>query len=276
MDNIFEEYNISHDDRHVFSTSQEFHSFVQESFTRWQNSGAQYIGVLEITKEVMPQIDQIRSELPLLRLYHDTSFDRLVIKFVGVREEIAIREFGIQFTENCLAIGITRYDLLNIGAGRKQSADGFRHKEPNDSFGPKNTRPSERDLPTMAIEVDRSENLSKLRNDAHFWLTRTDRKARVVILIHIQADNKMLHVEHWELAQRDPSGICTDASPAKLQEFDLGLSEETIFVNPSSASLDITTELLFDSVPSIVTKDTLTIGTDRLIAFAREYFGKTK
>lgn len=276
MDNIFEEYNISHDDRHIFSTSQEFRSFVQESFTRWQNGGAQYIGVLEVTKEVMPQVDQSRDELPLLRLHHDTSFDRLVIKFVGCREEIAIKEFGIQFTENYLAIGITRYDLFSIGAGRKQSADGVRSKEPNDSFGPKNTRPSERDLPTLTIEVDHSESLSQLRNDAHFWLTRTDRKIRVVILIHVQADNRILHVEHWGLAQRDPSGTSTDASPAKLQESDLGLSEGTISVNPSSASLDIATELLFDSVPSIVTKETLAIGTDRLIAFAREYFGKTK
>lgn len=37
--------------------------------------------------------------------------------------------------------------------------------------GLKNTRKLETDLPTLAVEVDSSDSLAQLRNDARFWLT---------------------------------------------------------------------------------------------------------
>lgn len=88
--------------------------------------------------------------------------------------------------------------------------------------------------------------LNQLRNSAQFWLTHTDRQVRVVIQIHIQADNKMLHIGHWEIIPRELSRAPEDAKPAKLQDLDLCLlSDGTVSVHPPSASLDIDTELLF-------------------------------
>lgn len=276
-DNILEEYNIDHGNRHDFTTYQKFRSFLQKSYTTWRNGGPQYIAVLGVTRDVLSQIDQNRFKLPRMRLYHDASFERLIIKFVGSRHEIVVREFTAEFMEHCQAIGITRYDLYTIGPGRKASVDTNRSKEPDEAFRPKNTRTYEACYPTLCIEVGRSESLNQLRNDARFWLTHTDRQVRVVILIHIQADNKMLHIEHWEMVQRSLSRTREDAMPTNLQEFDLCLlGDGTVSANPPSASLDIATELLFDIVPHCVTKDTVTIAPNRLIAFAHEYFRTSK
>lgn len=96
----------------------------------------------------------------------------------------------------------------------------------------------------------------------------TDGKFRVVILIHIHADNQSIHLEHWEMNEDD--------TPAKLQELDLSrLVNSSISVIPPTATLDVATELLFDVVPEHVTGKTVFIPTDSLISFAREYFSIT-
>lgn len=110
--------------------------------------------------------------------------------------------------------------------------------------------------------------MAQLRNDAYFWLTNTDGKVRVVIVIYIHADNQSLHLEHREMGE--------DGMPGKLQELDLSrLANGSISAIPPTATLDVATELLFDVVPEHVTGKTISIPTDGLISFAREYFGIT-
>ena len=148
-----------------------------------------------------------------------------------------------------------------------------RSKEPDEVLRPKNTRQYALCFPTLVVEVGRSESPGKLRNDAQFWLTHTDREVHVVILIHIRADNRQLHLEHWELLHRDLSCTRQSATPTKLQELDLRLQNDgTVSVNPSSATLDIATQLLFNIVSPSVTNDTITIGPNELQSFGYDYF----
>ena len=142
---------------------------------------------------------------------------KLTIKSVGPRHEIAASEFLGELLEHCRMIDISRHDLFFIGSGRMASRHTNRSKEPEEALRPKNTRLYALCFPTLVVEVGRSESLGQLRNDAHFWLTHTDQQVRVVILIHIQADKKKVHLEHWELLQRDLSRAPQHAKPTKLQ-----------------------------------------------------------
>jgi len=64
---------------------------------------------------------------------------------------------------------------------------------------------------------------------------------------------------------------------AKFQAFDLShLANGSISVIPPTATLDVATELLFDVVPNHITGKTVSIPTNRLISFAREYFNFTQ
>ena len=158
----------------------------------------------------------------------------------------------------------------------RNRTDG-QQEQPDEALRPKNTRQYASCFPTLVVEVGRSESLGQLRNDAHFWLTHTDREVRVVILIHIHANNRKLHLERWELLQRNLSRTRQSAKLTKLQELDLCLlNDGTVSVNPASATLDITTQSLFDIVPPGVTNDMITIGANELLAFAYEYFTISK
>lgn len=230
-----------------------------------------------MTSDVLSIVDENRHKFLVMRMDHDLPSQKLIIKLVGPRHEIAAREFLGGFVEQCRMIGISRHDLLFIGSGRMASRHSNRSKEPDEALRPKNTRQYASCFPTLVVEVGRSESLGQLRNNAHFWLTHTDREVHVVILIHIRADNRQLHLEHWELLHRDLSRTRQSATPTKLQELDLRLQNDgTVSVNPSSAMLDIATQLLFDIVPPSVTNDTITIGPNELLSFGCDYFTISK
>lgn len=83
--------------------------------------------------------------------------------------------------------------------------------------------------------------------------------------------------QYWQKIQRELPRTPGDTNPTKLQEFGLCLlSNGTVSANPSSASLDIATGLLLDIVPHGVTKDSITISSNRFIAFAHEYVHQNK
>lgn len=276
-ENILGDYNIGHGNRHDFTTYNKFSSFLHRCVKAWENGGPQYIGVLGVTSDVLSIIEENRYKFPVMRMDHDLPSQKLIIKLVGPRHEIAAREFLGEFLEQCWMIGISRRDLFFIGSGRMASRNTNRSKEPDEALRPKNTRKYASCFPTLVIEVGRSESLGQLRNDAHFWLTHTDREVRVVILIHIHANNRKLHLERWELVQHNLSRTRQSAKPTKLQELDLCLlNDGTVSVNPASATLDIATQLLFDIVPPGVTNDTVTIGANELLAFAYDYFDISK
>lgn len=276
-DNILGDYNICHGNRHDFTTYNKFFTFLQRCVKAWENGGQQYIGVRGVTSDVLSIIEENRYKFPVMRVDHDLASQKLIIKLVGPRHEIVAREFLGELLEQCRMIGISRHDLFFIGSGQMASRHSNRSKEPDEALRPKNTRRYASCFPTLVVEVGRSESLGQLRNDAHFWLTHTDREVHVVILIYIHADNRQLHLEHWELLQRDLSRTRQSAKPTNLQELDLCLlNDGTVSVNPSSATLDIATQLLFDIVPPSVTKDTVTIGPNELLSFGYEYFTISK
>ncbi|ODM22126.1 hypothetical protein SI65_02972 [Aspergillus cristatus] len=158
-----------------------------------------------------------------MRLYHDASSNRLIIKFVKTGHNIAARQFLAELMEGCQAVGITRKDFYAIGSGRHECATN-RSKEPDESFKQRATRPYYDDKPTLAVEIDFSARLKQLRNDADFWLTHTNRQVKVVILIHINRDNKSLHIEQWQMQ--------STYRPAKAQNFDIVSNNGAISVQP--------------------------------------------
>lgn len=182
---------------------------------------------------------QITSHAPLPRcLCRETDH-----KVCGCRHEIVVREFTVEFMKRCQEIGITRYEILLLERGAWPVST---------QIGPRNQmRHSDRKILGPMKQASRLCALKlairNLKSTAQwcfffffFWLAHTDRQVRVVILIHIQADNKMLHAEHWEIINRDLFRTAEGAFPTKFQEFNLCLlADSTISAGPSSTSLDI-------------------------------------
>ncbi|ODM22155.1 hypothetical protein SI65_03001 [Aspergillus cristatus] len=132
--NFIEDYNITHSNRHQYANYLKFRDFVEASFRKFKDGGSSYIAILGFSREILAQIDDNRSKLPLFRVFYDSSLESLILKFVGPEHEIAKHELSFEFMENAQLAGITRFDLFTIGCGRKDSADTTRAKEPDEAF----------------------------------------------------------------------------------------------------------------------------------------------
>lgn len=118
-ENIFDTYNVTLSDCDVLVGYQNLHSWIQQSVRKFEGGGPQYVAVDGVTISVLEQIDKNRSRLPNMRLYHDASSNRLLIKFVKTDHNVAASQFlaelmeGCQ-AERCQAVGITRKDFYSL------------------------------------------------------------------------------------------------------------------------------------------------------------------
>jgi hypothetical protein len=60
----------------------------------------------------------------------------------------------------------------------------------------------EDEWPSFVIEVGVSESLAMLRRDAAFWITNSDGKTRIVILLSIDRRDRQILVERWKEVPR--------------------------------------------------------------------------
>lgn len=100
---------------------------------------------------------------------------------------MAFTGFRAMFEEHCRNVGISRYDLKSMGSRRHLGIT--QAKEPDESYKPSN-RTSVTDKPSFVVEVGLSETMNELRTDAHFGLSQTNGKTRLVLLIHIKRNEK--------------------------------------------------------------------------------------
>jgi hypothetical protein len=90
--------------------------------------------------------------------------------------------------------------LLPTGSGRF-GCRGGRSKEADIGYKPR-ARDMEDDWPSFVVEVGVSESLAMLRRDAAFWITNSDGRTRIVLVLSVNWRDQRILVERWEEVPR--------------------------------------------------------------------------
>jgi hypothetical protein len=101
--------------------------------------------------------------------------------------------------------------------------------------------------PSFVIEVGVSESLAMLRSDAAFWITKSDGRTRIVIVLSINQRRQQFSIERWEEVPRTrPIRSTANYSriPGLMQSLTLNAD-----VDYDGASLVIPAKKVFDIVP---------------------------
>jgi hypothetical protein len=149
----------------------------------------QYLVFTSVSQESLDEIDRIPRRGWLLRM---TILD-------DGREESVAHEFTLMFDMKLVLLGV-RTSIVATGSGRFGRPAG-RSKEADIGYKPC-SRDMEDEWLSFVIEVGVSESLAMLRRDAAFWITNSDGKTRIVILLSIDRRDRQILVERWKEVPR--------------------------------------------------------------------------
>ncbi|CAK9857020.1 unnamed protein product [Sphagnum jensenii] len=160
----------------------------------------QYLAFTSVSQESLDEIDRTREErrgwLPRMTILYDGREKILIVKLmVGVMHEGVAREFASMFEAKLFLLDV-RSSLLAAGSGRFVRRGG-RSKEADNGYKPR-SRPMIDDWRSFVVEVGVSESLAMLRRDAAFWITNSDGRTCIVIVLSVNQRDQQILVERWE------------------------------------------------------------------------------
>jgi hypothetical protein len=164
----------------------------------------QYLAFTNVSQESLDEIDRIREEkqgwLPRMTILYDGREEILIIKLpAGVLYCGVVHEFASMFHEKFFRLGVCA-SLVATGCGRFGRRGG-RSKEADVGYKPI-SRHMVDEWPSFVIEVGVSESLAMLRSDAAFWITKSDGRTRIVIVLSINQRRQQFSIERWEEVPR--------------------------------------------------------------------------
>jgi hypothetical protein len=227
----------------------------------------QYLAFTSVSQESLDEIDRIREErrgwLSRMTILYDGREEILIVKLmVGVMHEAAAHEFATMFDLKLGLLGV-RESLKAIGFARF-GCRGGRSKEADISYKPRSRR-SPDEWPSFVIEVGVSESRAELRRDAAFWITNSDGRTRIVIVLSINRRDWQILVERWEEVPRTrPNRSIGNYSriPGLMQS--MTLNAGAMYNGPP---LEIPAEKLFDGLPQNIPQGEFLFTADRLNLF---------
>jgi len=227
----------------------------------------QYLAFTSVSKESLDEIDRIREErrgwLPRMTILYDEREEVLIVKImVGVMHEGVAREFALMFDLK-LALLDVRASLPATGSARFGRRGG-RSKEADVGYKPRSRRMEDK-WPSFVIEVGVSESLAMLRRDAAFWITNSDGRTRIVIVLSVNRRDWRILVERWEeVPRRRPNGSTANYSriPGLMQS--LTLNADVKYAGPP---LEIPAEKLFDGLPQNIPEGEFLFTPNKLNVF---------
>ena len=158
--------------------------------------GTTYVVFLNVTKDDLVKVERSRHNLPIIRIFYDSSMELLIVKLmVGKAHGWVGTLFAELLREKVRSRCGSMRALYNMGAFRCTSAMG-REKEPDVALVSK-SRKLELDWPSCVIEVGVPETIAALKNDAYFRIRHSGGLTRVVILIAVDIWSKLLTIERW-------------------------------------------------------------------------------
>ncbi len=227
----------------------------------------QYLAFTNVSQESLDEIDRIREErrgwLPRMTILYDGREEILIIKLpAGVLYCGVVHEFASMFHEKFFCLGV-RASLVATGCGRFGRRGG-RSKEADIGYKPI-SRHMVDEWPSFVIEVGVSESLAMLRSDAAFWITKSDGRTRIVIVLSINQRRQQFSIERWEEVPRTrPIRSIANYSriPGLMQS--LTLNADIEYDGPS---LEIPAEKLFDGLPQNIPGGEFLFTPDNLNVF---------
>ncbi len=210
----------------------------------------QYLAFTSVSQESVDEIDRVREErrgwLPRMTILYDGREEILIVKLmVGVMHEVSAREFARMFEAKLLRLNVSA-SLLATGSARCGRRGG-RSKEADVSYTPL-SRPLEDDAwPSLVIEAGVSESLAMLRTDAAFWITNSDGRTRIVIVLSVNRRDRQILVERWE---EDPR-IRPNRSTANYSRIPRLIQSLTLNAGVTYVGLpfEIPAQKVFDNLP---------------------------
>jgi hypothetical protein len=198
-----------------------------------------------------------------MTILYDGREEILIVKLmVGVMHEGVAHEFASMFDMKLVLLGI-RTSILATGSARFGRPSG-RSKEANVSYKPC-SHDCEDDWPSFVIEVGVSQSLAMLRRDVAFWITNSDRRTRIVIVLSINWRDRRILVERWEeVPRRRPDRYTANYRPIPGLMQSLTLNTDVEYDNPS---LEISVEKLFDGLPQNIPGGKFLFTPDNLNVF---------
>jgi hypothetical protein len=202
----------------------------------------------------------------------DEGEEILIVKLMaGAAHDISIAEFERVFSEHLTGVGIPGNALVGRRTAR-YGGTGSRSKEPDGSYKPRATRPGLNDAPSFVIECGVSQSMNNLRNDAHFWLTRSNGRTRLVLLISIDVTRQIVKMERWEnRANTRPiraSSALRATRPTCIQRLTINNTRSQV----TGAPLILPASLIFDVLPPNLPPGEFSISRPRLLLYGQEYF----
>ncbi|CAM6021489.1 unnamed protein product [Sphagnum balticum] len=230
----------------------------------------QYLAFTSVSQETLDEIDRTREErrgwLPRMTILYDGREEILIVKLmVGVMHEGVAREFSDMFHEKSVLLGVQE-SLAATGSGRFGRRGG-RSKEADVGYKP-HSRPMIDDWPSFVIEVGVSESLAMLRRDAAFWISNSDGRTRIVIVLSVNQRDRRILVERWEEVPRTrPNRSTANYSriPRLIQSLTLNAG-----VKYASPPLRIPAEKVFDGPPQNIPGGEFLFTRDNLNAFNKK------
>jgi hypothetical protein len=209
----------------------------------------QYLAFTSVSQESLDEIDRIRGErrgwLPQMTILYDGKEEILIVKLmVGVMHEGATHEFALMFDLKLALLDVCA-SLVAIGSARFGHRGG-RSKEADIGYKPISCEMKD-EWPSFIIEVGVLESLAMLHRDAAFWITNSDGRTRIVIVLSINERDWRLLVERWEEVPRiQPNQSTTNYSciPRLMQSLTLNAN-----VKYDGPPLEILATKLFDNLP---------------------------
>ncbi|CAK9875459.1 unnamed protein product [Sphagnum jensenii] len=103
------------------------------------------------------------------------------------------------------------------------------------------------DWPSLVVEVGVSESLAMLCRDAAFWITNSDGRTRIVLVLSVNQRDRKILVERWE----EVPGTRPNQSTANYSRIPRNMQSLTLNagVDYAGPPLQIPAEKLFDSPP---------------------------
>jgi hypothetical protein len=220
-----------------------------------------------VSQESLDEIDRIREErrgwLPRMTILYDGREEILIIKLpAGVLYCGVVDEFASMFNEKFFRLHV-RASLVATGCGRF-GCRGGRSKEADKGYKPI-SREMVDEWPSFVIEVGVSESLAMLRNDAAFWITNSDGRTRIVIVLSLSQRRQQVLVERWEEVSRTPPNRSTtnySRIPGLMQSLTLNAD-----VDYDGPALVIPAEKVFDVLPQNIPGEEFLFTPNNLNAF---------
>jgi hypothetical protein len=158
----------------------------------------QYLVFRPVTVKELDEIDNRRYEIGKgIRLTYCADIKTLIIKVPTAAHELVSRAFGDIFVIQAAGMRVASRERMRLGSTTFKGTSST-SKEADESFKPATLRPHELDWPTLVLETSISESLSRLRNNARWWLSNSGSRVNIVLIFHINRGTKTILIERWE------------------------------------------------------------------------------